>query len=148
MEVPLTVADTMPEVVAEVLDVDMSKSCIGQCKWFNNAYGYGFITIWDGPDKGKDIFVHHSGIKPLNSMYKTLKKGEYIMFEIADGDKGQQAVNVRGIYNGPLLCDHIPVKRSVTNAGDVSMQEGWATQSKKTAKPGNKRMRNDQMRMD
>lgn len=84
---------------------------VGICKWFNNVYGYGFITIWQGDDKGKDIFVHHSGIKPLNSQYKTLKKGEYMSFDVIDGDKGLQAVNVRGINGGPLLCDQVVVKR-------------------------------------
>jgi cold shock protein len=99
------------EVMEEVKDADAMGQYIGQCKWFNNSYGYGFITIWDGPEKGTDIFVHHSGIKPLNSMYKTLKKGEYVMFDVSAGDKGKQAVNVRGICNGPLLCDHIQVRR-------------------------------------
>jgi CspA family cold shock protein len=102
-------------VLNEINDLDMRGEFIGQCKWFNNAYGYGFVTIWDGPQKGKDIFVHHSGIRPLNSMYKTLRKGEYIMFDIIEGEKGQQAVNVRGICNGPLLCDHVPIKKHSTN---------------------------------
>jgi CspA family cold shock protein len=85
----------------------------GQCKWFNNSYGYGFLTVCDGPDKGADIFVHWEGIKPLNSLYKTLKKGEYVIFDVIDSDKGKQAVNVRGICGGPLLCDHIQVKKSL-----------------------------------
>lgn len=84
----------------------------GQCKWFNNSYGYGFLTVVDGPDKGTDIFVHWEGIKPLNSLYKTLKKGEYVIFDVVESDKGKQAVNVRGICGGPLLCDHIQVKKT------------------------------------
>jgi CspA family cold shock protein len=114
----VTQHDTMEEtteimdVMHEVKDSDTVGEYVGQCKWFNNSYGYGFITIWDGPEKGTDIFVHHSGIKPLNSMYKTLKKGEYVMFDISSGNKGKQAVNVRGINNGPLLCDHIQVKKT------------------------------------
>jgi CspA family cold shock protein len=100
------------DVMHEVKDGDTVGEYVGQCKWFNNSYGYGFITIWDGPEKGTDIFVHHSGIKPLNSMYKTLKKGEYVMFDIYSGNKGKQAINVRGICNGPLLCDHIQIKKT------------------------------------
>ena len=34
----------------------------GCCKWFNNKIGYGFITVMNGEHKGKDIFVHHSGV--------------------------------------------------------------------------------------
>lgn len=109
------------EVMREHTDTDNHGKFTGQCKWFNNSYGYGFLTIChgppDGPQKGVDIFVHHTGIRPLNSMYKTLKKGEYVMFDIGVGDKGQQAVNVRGIYGGPLLCDHVQVKK--TNSPSV-----------------------------
>ena len=96
----------------EVKENDVEAQYTGQCKWFNNSYGYGFLTICDGPDKGMDIFVHWEGIKPLNSLYKTLKKGEYVIFDVVDSDKGKQAVNVRGICNGPLLCDHIQIKKS------------------------------------
>jgi len=78
---------------------------VGQCKWFNDTYGYGFITVCDGEEKGKDVFVHHSGIRPLNSNYRTLKKGEYLTFDLEAGAKGLQAVNVKGINGGPLMCD-------------------------------------------
>lgn len=106
------VIEDQTDVMHEVKDNDTVGDYVGQCKWFNNSYGYGFITIWDGPEKGTDIFVHHSGITPLNSMYKTLKKGEYVMFDVSSGNKGKQAVNVRGICNGPLLCDHIQIKKT------------------------------------
>lgn len=96
------------QVVLEVSDDSNVGSRIGQCKWFNDKLGYGFITVQAGEDKGKDIFVHHSGIKPLNSNYKTLKKGEYINFNIIDGDNGLQAVNVTGICGGSLMCDVLP----------------------------------------
>lgn len=84
---------------------------IGQCKWFSDKLGYGFITIQDGDMRGKDIFVHHTGIKPRNSNYKTLKKGEYINFSVANGDNGLQAVNITGIGGGTLMCDVIPSTR-------------------------------------
>ena len=88
---------------------------VGQCKWFSDKLGYGFITIQTGDNKGKDIFVHHSGVKPLNSNYKTLKKGEYVSFILVDGDNGQQAVNVTGIGGGSLMCDIIPlINRALT----------------------------------
>jgi cold shock CspA family protein len=132
-------------ILNEVADDNRVGKYIGICKWFNNVYGYGFITIWDGEEKGKDIFVHHSGIKPLNSQYKTLKKGEYMSFDIVDGDKGLQAVNVRGINGGPLLCDQVVVKRGVPPPPPyLSMpptEGGWNTVNHKG---GAKRGRNTQ----
>lgn len=102
--------DALP-VVKETPDEPKVGDYIGQCKWFNDVYGYGFITIQAGAEKGKDIFVHHSGIQPLNSQYKTLRKGEYVNFNIVNGDNGQQAVNVTGICGGSLMCDVAPAVR-------------------------------------
>lgn len=99
-------------VIAEVKEDQKVGSITGQCKWFNDRYGYGFITITQGNDKGKDIFVHHTGIKPLNSIYRTLKKGEYVNFDIVDGENGLQGVNVTGIGGGCLMCDVLPTTRS------------------------------------
>jgi cold shock CspA family protein len=101
---PSVTTDTI--VLPEVKDVE-NGGFIGQCKWFNDKLGYGFITICDGENKGKDIFVHHSGIKPQNSNYKTLKKGEYINFNIITGQNGLQAIDITGINGGPLMCDVI-----------------------------------------
>lgn len=65
----------------------MSKS--GVVKWFNNSKGYGFLT----DEAGTDIFVHYSAI--VSEGYKTLKQGENVVFEVTEGDKGLQAVNVQ-----------------------------------------------------
>lgn len=61
----------------------------GTVKWFNDAKGYGFITRTDG---GKDVFVHYSGI--IGSGRKSLSDGDHVEFEVAEGEKGPQAVNV------------------------------------------------------
>lgn len=100
-------------VLEEVKDNESTGAYIGVCKWFNDRYGFGFLTIMDGEEKGKDIFCHHSGIRPANSQYRSLKKGEYLCFDVISGEKGLQAVNVRGICNGPLLCDHVQVRKPV-----------------------------------
>ncbi len=63
-------------------------SSIGTVKWFNNSKGYGFLT----DEGGNDIFVHYSAISMDG--YKTLKQGEEVQFEVVQGDKGLQAVNV------------------------------------------------------
>ena len=60
----------------------------GTVKWFNNQKGYGFITAEDG----KDVFVHFSGLNMEG--YKTLEEGASVEFDITDGAKGPQAVNV------------------------------------------------------
>ena len=86
-----------------------AKRFIGQCKWFRDNLGYGFITVVqpDNEYADKDIFVHHSGIHPKNSAFKTLTKGEYVSFEVEPGRDGQpQAINITGLFNGSLLCDH------------------------------------------
>jgi cold shock CspA family protein len=90
---------------------------IGQCKWFSDKLGYGFLTICDGDKKGTDIFSHHSGIKPLNSNYKTLKKGEYVEFGIVNGLNGLQAVNVTGINGGALMCDFVTSRKGAGDEG-------------------------------
>lgn len=96
---------------------------IGQCKWWADKLGYGFLTIQSGAEKGKDIFVHHSGIRPLNSNYKTLKKGEYVNFDIVDGNHGQQAVNVTGIGGGSLICDVNPYIRAAVGSPSQPQQD-------------------------
>ena len=60
----------------------------GTVKWFNNQKGYGFITGEDG----NDVFVHYSGL--LMDGFKSLDEGANVEFEIVNGEKGPQAVNV------------------------------------------------------
>ena len=60
----------------------------GTVKWFNNQKGYGLITAEDG----KDVFVHFSGLNMEG--FKTLEEGASVEFDITDGAKGPQAVNV------------------------------------------------------
>jgi cold shock CspA family protein len=77
----------------------------GQVKWWNDKLGFGFATICEGPERGRDIFVHHTGIRPVSSNYRTLRKGEYVNFNITEGHNGYQAVDVTGICGGMLMCD-------------------------------------------
>jgi len=69
--------------ILEVLS--MSK---GTVKWFNNSKGYGFIS----DEAGNDVFVHFSGIN--SEGFKTLEEGATVEYEVTDGAKGPQAVNV------------------------------------------------------
>ena len=60
----------------------------GQVKWFDSKKGYGFIT----GENGKEIFVHFSGI--MSDGFKSLNEGQQVEFEVGNGAKGEQAVNV------------------------------------------------------
>jgi cold shock CspA family protein len=93
--------------------------CIGVCKWFNKKLGYGFITSYHGEHKGVNIFVHHSGINPLNSNFRTLRKGEYVHFDIENGKNGLQALRVTGIMGGPLMCDNMIQKQTHASTSSV-----------------------------
>ncbi len=63
----------------------------GIIKFFNETKGYGFIES----DQKDNIFVHHSSIK--NDGYKTLKEGQEVWFDVRDGQRGLEAVNVHKI---------------------------------------------------
>ena len=63
----------------------------GKVKWFSDKKGYGFIT----PESGKDVFVHHSAIQ--GEGFKTLYEGQEVEFEVQNGPKGEQAVNVKKV---------------------------------------------------
>jgi len=95
------------EVILEARPDSTHGEYIGNCKWFNPKLGYGFLRICNTELKGTDVFVHHTGLRPLNSSFKTLYKGEYVHFSTTDGRNGKQAINVTGIYGGPLMCDNV-----------------------------------------
>jgi CspA family cold shock protein len=61
----------------------------GTVKWFNPDKGYGFISQEDGPD----VFVHFSAIQ--GEGYRNLEENQKVEFEVTEGQKGPQAVNVR-----------------------------------------------------
>ncbi len=58
----------------------------GTVKFFNSTKGFGFISPTDG---SKDIFVHK------NDAPSSLKEGDTVEFEVAQGEKGPNATNVR-----------------------------------------------------
>ena len=61
----------------------------GVVKWFNEKKGYGFLSQEDGDD----VFVHYTSIR--GDGFKTLKEGDAVEFEVQEGPKGPQAVNVK-----------------------------------------------------
>ena len=60
----------------------------GTVKWFNAAKGFGFITR----ENGEDVFVHFRSIQGKG--HRSLGEGQAVIFSVAEGDKGLQAVDV------------------------------------------------------
>jgi len=61
----------------------------GRVKWFDEKKGFGFIEREDGTD----VFVHFRAIEGTG--FKTLTDGQEVEFDVEDGQKGPQAVNVK-----------------------------------------------------
>ncbi|MCK8625203.1 cold-shock protein [Apilactobacillus sp. M161] len=60
----------------------------GTVKWFNADKGFGFIT----QENGEDLFAHFSAIQ--SDGFKTLDEGEKVTFDVEQGERGPQAVNI------------------------------------------------------
>ncbi|MCX5909585.1 MAG: cold-shock protein [Deltaproteobacteria bacterium] len=60
----------------------------GKVKWFNERKGFGFIS----QEGGEDLFVHFTAIKQEG--FKVLREGDEVEFQIAEGKKGLQAIDV------------------------------------------------------
>lgn len=57
----------------------------GTVKFFNNTKGFGFIKP---EDSSEDIFVHESGL------IDDIRENDEVQFEVENGRKGLNAVNV------------------------------------------------------
>lgn len=60
----------------------------GTVKFFNTSKGFGFITPDDG---GKDVFVH------VNGTVDQIADGDKVSYDVEEGRKGPNAVNVKVI---------------------------------------------------
>lgn len=60
----------------------------GKIKFFNEAKGFGFILE---DETNKEIFVHHTGLTDR------VRENDMVSYEVVDGKKGQNAVNVKKI---------------------------------------------------
>ncbi len=60
----------------------------GSVKFFNESKGFGFIKSNDGD---KEYFVHISGL------VDDIKEGDQVEFDLKEGKKGLNAINVKVI---------------------------------------------------
>ncbi|MGM0508412.1 MAG: cold shock domain-containing protein [Fusobacteriota bacterium] len=63
----------------------------GTVKWFDAKKGFGFIAT----EEGDEVFVHYSGIE--GDGFKTLEDDQEVEFEVVEGEKGPQAVEVSAL---------------------------------------------------
>lgn len=61
----------------------------GKMKFFNTEKGYGFLAV----DGSRDMFIHARDIA-ASGIQGSLKEGENVSFEIAEGKKGPFAINI------------------------------------------------------
>jgi CspA family cold shock protein len=64
----------------------------GSVKWYNATKGFGFIAADRG---GKDIFVHATALERAGIL--GLAEGQRVAVDVADGQKGPEAVSLRAI---------------------------------------------------
>jgi cold shock protein len=62
----------------------------GKVKWFNLQKGFGFIE----QAEGNDVFVHVNELAPG---VRSLEENQTVEFEVTEGRKGPQAVNVKPV---------------------------------------------------
>ncbi|XP_039258232.2 protein lin-28 homolog A-like [Styela clava] len=87
------------------LDVEGMTKIFGTCKWFNDAKGFGFVSVDDsstlsGDEEGEegkprpDIFVYQDVIKMPG--FRSLRKDEKVEVWYKKSSKGLEAVKVAG----------------------------------------------------
>lgn len=88
----------------------MSEVPTGKVKWFDAEKGFGFLSH----DGGPDVYVHADA---LPEGVTTLKNGARVEFGIAQGRRGEQALQVR------LIDPPASVSRNQRNASRKKPEE-------------------------
>lgn len=107
-----TTATAATTATSSTARTDSSKYT-GRVKWFNNKFGYGFITVVSTDADasaaiGSDVFAHHSEVSVGEDQYRYLVQGEYVEFSVVKTTSGNhdfQCSAIRGIHGGQLICE-------------------------------------------
>jgi len=91
----------------------VEQSLVGKVKWFNVKAGFGFINR---NDNGQDVYVHYSSIenKNPNHRVRSLADGELVKFNLIDGSKGSEAVDVTAEDGGPVQGSEYAMPKNQT----------------------------------
>ena len=95
----------------------------GTVKWFDTKKGFGFII---GPE-GQDVFVHFSSIE--GDGFRSLKDGETVDYDMAQGAKGFSASRVKRTAvaaGGPSPAATIAAAAAAASANAVAMRAAKA----------------------
>lgn len=66
----------------------------GEVTTYDKKRGFGFICLDQANEREEEIFVHAKALQS-EAKHQGLRVGERVEFEIAEGERGPQAVNVR-----------------------------------------------------
>lgn len=78
----------LKQLISRILTSKHSIMKEGKVKFFNSTKGFGFI---EPVDSDEDIFVHQSGLMD------SIRDDDRVSFDVEQGQKGLNAVNVRVI---------------------------------------------------
>ena len=113
---------------------------IGIVKWFDTKKGFGMITTMGDLYKNKDIFAHHTEVIVKTPQYKYLIAGEYVSYDVNDvggggGEAKLTAVNIKGVLNGPVMCETLNTEKLLKNAYNAKRRQEYSSsnQNSRTA---------------
>ena len=112
---------------------------IGIVKWFDTKKGFGMITTMGDLYKNKDIFAHHTEVIVKTPQYKYLIAGEYVSCDVNDvgggGESKLTAVNIKGVLNGPVMCETLNTEKLLKNAYNAKRRQEYSSsnQNSRTA---------------
>ena len=143
-----TTATAATTATSSTARTDSSKYT-GRVKWFNNKFGYGFITVVSTDADasaaiGSDVFAHHSEVSVGEDQYRYLVQGEYVEFSVVKTTSGNhdfQCSAIRGIHGGQLICETRHTAREqynkTTATGGSNTTSSTSASTSTLPRPGN-----------